>query len=595
MKKLKHNMNIEENQTTQTTMEAAQELYESLPSVDRYYLVNDHELASTELKDFTVSVTREEFAGDENDFRMVATVHHTSGVHVNGTLLDLNKIIKGFETRGINISKSQAILIKELMQDAMIRAIKSHMEFCTYRHILTGWKNGVYYGHGVVGKDIQSTYAGRLLNKSGTLEGWVDAVNQFIVPHVIPSVAMAASFAGIIREKIVDLRANTELMINLVGAPASGKTSLTQIVQTIFTDPYSIIKFNGTLNSRQAMLGERGPMVGCVDDIMQIKGLNRPIDVINMIFQLIDGTTRGRLNLDGSIQKQQSYYGAIIISATSSILMKTVRTDMGQARRLIELKIKSQNDVANSPDDYANMIKAFRENYGHAAEVFAKEVLNLGDQFIMDRFNELKDDYLACGTKALATRYAMISLCAEIAAQSLGINFDLDAIKKHLIMVCKRTNGMFTKRSITIDPLDVEDIIRDYILANPDYFPYGTVKQDDVHKCLGNITVKHGITRVFIPNISLCDGDFERDTVFDSILQGVDPSDIVNDCPMLVVDNLDEIKDYLREAGILQCESKKQKRFTSKGTVISGGKQVHGDKLIIEDFNFGRFNNNMIA
>ena len=253
------------------------------------------------------------------------------------------------------------------------------------------------------------------------------------------------------------------------------------------------------------------------------------------------------------------------------------------------LYIKSQDDVANSPDDYANMIKAFMENYGHAAEAFAQEVLNLGDQYIMDRFNKLKNDYLACGTNALATRYAMISLCAEIAAQSLGINFDLDAIKKHLIMVCKRTNGMFTKRSITIDPLDVEDIIRDYILANPDYFHSGKIEAEaDAQKYLGIIEVNGGRYRVFIPNTTLCKGDFDRDDVFNGILQKADPSDIINCGPMKAIDNLDEIMEFLRDVGIMHCDSKKQKRFTGKATAISGGTQVHGHKIILEDFNWGR-------
>lgn len=271
---------------------------------------------------------------------------------------------------GVNVEFDDFSNYEKMVHEVNEEANRQGNTFVMWEHQCTGWHtikgHRVYLGADSVGMtdgavshfDNTGISVNRQIKKAGTLNGWVSAVEKFVLGRRINEAVIAASFAGILRGLYPDEAFSKHgLIINIFGDSGNGKTTLVKATHSIFCSPDSFQNYNGTTNAIMQTIAERGEMVSAVDDICQGDSKN----ILDLIFNISSGNGKNRCKSSGSTRQPQQFYGTILTSNITPILHLTGE-NVGQLRRVIEVGVTETDKIAESGAEADAMTAAFDAN-----------------------------------------------------------------------------------------------------------------------------------------------------------------------------------------------------------------------------------------
>ena len=568
--------------------------YPDRPSIYTF-VVDGHELSCVEHPEFKVSVENTITKDNKNILKKII-IKHKSGTVIETVPSKLDDVYDKFKDAGVLNSFD----LQPVVEYAIKLSNDLSKDYASTYHHMIGW-------HTIMGKDvcllanavgeINSTYRGDMkVTKMGTLDGWAEVVNEYIVNSDLSSTAMAASFAGLIRQRYSRLAVDTQLVINLVGASSRGKTTLTRACHSIYGDPREILNYSGTMNDRTKRFALRGCMVSSIDDILQMNEFkncstsNLGNKISSTIFQMASGESRSRLGQYGELQHKEVYQGTILTSSTKPMMAMTGKDD-GQASRLIELKLTKDQIITKDATEAKAIDNAFDANHGHAAEKFAEGLLEMSEADIISMYDKIHDYFMSeLSMSRQANRFSMIILCAELCNQFIGTKFDVESMSRYLISVGNKIHKSFSSIVEPIDAEEVEDLVADYLAKYPEFFHEGKLnKTSELENYLGIYDVvdeDHVFLRIPIfsekKKIFNDEGDLlRRADVFPYIILGVEPEKILDTDNAYklpnVPDNYHEVLSFLKERNILFFDGGKHK---GRDTFVKGV-QLHCVKVCI--------------
>lgn len=495
---------------------------------------------------------------------------------------DIAKLVKKLANAGVILSTSFRANFDDAINAVNAAANQPANGFVTWQHRCTGWytiKGGkVYLGADSVGMsggivshfDNTGISMNRQIKKAGTLEGWVDAVEKFIVGKRINEAVMAASFAGILRGLYPDEPFSKQgLVLNIYGESGNGKTTLIRAAHSIFSSPDTFQSYNGTVNAIMQTIAERGEMVSAVDDICQGGSKN----ILDLIFNAASGIEKNRCQNVGKTRHQRGFYGTILTSNVTPILRLTGE-NVGQLRRVIEVGITDTDKIAESGADADAMTAAFDANYGHAAEQFALTLLNGASleeiRGLYTGYYKAADGKVANG---LQNKLALVLVCAEICNRAFfkaeGQKFDVQGMLEYLVEVCQESAARFVYPAASVQLSGLTERLKYYFVENKVFLHKGRfTESEDRSKWLGAyMASSKGDITVYIPDT----GNYEG--TFDAILAGFKPEDILGQDQKPVVDGKSvnaALHNLKNEMSVLQA---RVKGFKKNVIMEHGGKQ----------------------
>ena len=495
---------------------------------------------------------------------------------------DYSKIIKKLANIGVVLSTSFRANFDDVINAVNAAANKLENGFVTWEHRCTGWHtikgSEVYLGADSVGMpdgtvshfDNTGISVNRQIKKAGTLDGWVAAVDKFILGKRINETVLAASFAGILRGCYPDEPFSKQgLLLNIYGESGNGKTTLVRAAHSIFSSTNSFQNYHGTANAIMQTLAERGEMVSAIDDVCQ--GGNK--NILDIIFNAASGIEKNRCQNGGKTRQQKAFCGTIITTNVTPILRLTGE-NVGQLRRVLEVGITDTDKITDSGAEADEMIAAFDANYGHAAEQFARTLLE------KISLQEIRELYTSCYKAAdgkvangLQNKLALILVCAEICNRAffanVGHEFDTEAMLDYLIAACQKSAQRFVYPAASVQLGGLVERLKEYITKNKKLFHNGRfMTGDDRRAWLGAyMTDSKGNVTVYIQDTGDCEGTFE------AILAGFKPEDILDHEQKPVVDGGSvnaALHNLKNEQHVLQARAKGYK----KNVIMEhGGKQ----------------------
>lgn len=437
---------------------------------------------------------------------------------------------------GVNVEFDDFSNYEKMIREVNEEANRQGNTFVMWEHQCTGWHtikgHRVYLGADSIGMpdgavshfDNTGISVNRQIKKAGTLSGWVSAVEKFVLGRRINEAVIAASFAGILRGLYPDEAFSKHgLIINIFGDSGNGKTTLVRAAHSIFSSPDCFQNYHGTANAIMQTLAERGEMVSAIDDVCQ--GGNK--NVLDLIFNISSGNGKNRCKSSGSTRQPQQFYGTILTSNITPILHLTGE-NVGQLRRVIEVGVTETDKIAESGAEADAMTAAFDANYGHAAEHFAKTLL---DGISLEEIRGLYAGYCKAAdgkvANGLQNKLALILVCAEICNRAFfkaeGQKFDVHGMLEYLILVCQESAARFIYPAARVQLNGLVERLKGYIIKNKEFFHKGRFTESDYRsKWLGAyMASSKGDITVYIPDTSDCEG------TFDAILAGFAPEDIL--------------------------------------------------------------------
>ena len=449
---------------------------------------------------------------------------------------DIAKLVKKLANAGVIISTSFRANFDDAINAVNAAANNTENGFVTWEHRCTGWNtvkgSKVYLGADSIGmprgvvSHFDNTGIGmnRQIRKAGTLDGWVSAVDKYILGKRINETIMAASFAGILRGCYPDeMFSKQGILVNIFGASGNGKTTLVKAAHSIFSSPDTFQNYNGTANSLIQTLAERGEMVSAVDDVCQGGGKN----ILDIIFNAASGIEKNRCKNNGKTRQQRGFCGTILTSNVTPILRLT-GDNVGQLRRIIEVGITEADKNARSGAEADAMTAAFDTNYGQAAEQFARTLL---EKISLQEIRDMYSKYYAAAdgkvANGLQNKIALILTCAEICNRAFfkeaEQKFDVQDMLAYLILACQESAARFIYPAASIQLNGLVEGLKTYFVKNKSYLHKGRfTESEDRSKWLGAyMTGSKGDITIYIPDIG------EQEGTFDAILAGFAPEDIL--------------------------------------------------------------------
>ena len=495
---------------------------------------------------------------------------------------DIAKLVKKLANAGVILSTSFRANFDDAINAVNAAANKLENGFVTWEHRCTGWHTikgeKVYLGadsvglHGGVVSHFDNTNIGvnRQIKKAGTLDGWVSAVDKFILGKRINEAVIAASFAGILRGLYPDEAFSKQgIVLNIFGESGNGKTTLVRAAHSIFSSPDTFQNYNGTANALIQTVAERGEMVSAIDDICQGGKKN----VLDLIFNAASGIEKNRCQNNGKSRHQKEFCGTILTSNVTPILRLTGE-NVGQLRRVIEVGVTDTDKIAESGTEADAMTAAFDANYGHAAEKFA---LTLLDGISLEEIREMYNRYYKTAdgkvANGLQNKIALVLVCAEICNQAFfmaaGQKFDVQGMLEYLVATCQESAQRFVCPAASVQLNGLVKRLKSFFVENKAFLHKGRfVTGDDRSAWLGAyMTGSKGDITVYIPDTGDCEG------TFDAILAGFKPEDILGQDQKPVVDGKSvnaALHNLKNEMSVLQA---RVKGFKKNVIMEHGGKQ----------------------
>ena len=495
---------------------------------------------------------------------------------------DHAKIVKKLTNAGVILSTSFRSNIEDAINAVNAAANNTENDFVTWEHRCTGWHTikgeKVYLGAdsvevsgGVVSHfDNTGISVNRQIRKAGTLDGWVDAVDKYILGKRINEAIMAASFAGILRGLYPDEPFSKQgIILNIFGESGNGKTTLVKAAHSVFSSPNCFQRYHGTANAIMQTLAERGEMVSAIDDVCQ--GGNK--NILDIIFNVASGVEKNRCQSVGKTRQQRGFCGTILTSNVTPILRLTGE-NVGQLRRVIEVGVTETDKIAESGADADAMTAAFDANYGHAAEQFALTLLN---GVSLEEIRGLYTGYYKAAdgkvANGLQNKLALVLVCAEICNRAFfkaeGQKFDVQGMLEYLVEVCQESAARFIYPAASVQLSGLVERLKGYITQNKKLFHKGRFTAGDNRSdWLGvYMASSKGDITVYIPDT----GNYEE--TFDAILAGYGPEDILWQDQKPVVDGKSvniALNNLKNEQHVLQARAK---GFKKNVIMEHGGKQ----------------------
>ena len=247
--------------------------------------------------------------------------------------------------------------------------------------------------------------SGQPISPKGTLLDWKREIASRAKGNSLIMFAICASFAGSLT-KLANVGSGG---FHFWGAPRCGKTILVQAAASVWgngSDPQihssktSIRKWNATGNALEATAQLHNDIVLCLDEIGE---LDNPQDLNRLIYSLVGGSPKGRMQDVGGL-RAQAFWHIMLLStgelSTEAVLKSAGFTKRGgQTHRLPDIRVDAlENGIVERDDvdpvDFTNQLKrACSLHYGTAGPVFVhyliKSIQEKGYQEFVNEVSEL--------------------------------------------------------------------------------------------------------------------------------------------------------------------------------------------------------------
>lgn len=285
------------------------------------------------------------------------------------------------------------------------------------------------------------------LKKAGSIQPCIEICNKVMknkaYTQIIIAASLASAIAGALNLKTV--------IINIEGKSSQGKSTIMMLCSSFWSnkeDTRITTSWYNTDNALISMLNDNEGVLFTIDDTS--KGERK--DYTPIIYDIENGTSKGRLNRMFELDNQVSWHTIVISSSEGSLFAKCDETKKGLLRRLIELKVYP-GDLVDNADTVAEINSVIDANYGHLGVQFVNNMIADGlhdNEFegLTKLYNEEKSSLQGkVGEdgiqKGIAEKLAPILLAAKLAKKYLGLKFNVEEIEDVLIDTIKENADKF--------------------------------------------------------------------------------------------------------------------------------------------------------
>ena len=365
--------------------------------------------------------------------------------------------------------------LKELKDDILtyLSYAIHYKELFRYNYSTIGWDRATFdnktrifrYNHiisnnvdikGLIKEKYRELYSPSvdILNE-GLEENWRSFTIHLMNNHVYDSLLFSVGISGLIRQ-ILTFTKETNLNINIMGQPGSGKSTIGHYILSFFGNPTLLEGASiDTENAAERIRAER-PVLPYVLDERMLRFYNdsenkQKTELLLEVFREYEGKEKERLGKQYENSVGQRIYGPIISSSVESMLETLLQTgeDLGQYRRFIEFNIgKAEDEILFNAEEAVRAEELANSSYGYGVKYIAEYMLyrfKTDDNYFNNQFRDItafvnekiiKEQELQKmrGLTSSSMRFALVILSYRVLRESILYSLYAEIIKRKEII-----------------------------------------------------------------------------------------------------------------------------------------------------------------
>ena len=299
----------------------------------------------------------------------------------------------------------------------------------------------------------------------GTYARWRESMDYLNKPEF--ELHAFASMSGF-GSPLMCYTSTSGVAVSLFGKSGNAKTGAMYAGLSMFGNPKNLSVVASTDNGLMGRyLGLHSLMFG-LDEI----GDKKPEELGKLIHSISHG--KAKIRMQGSINAEREYemsasmIGMFTTNHTIYGKLEGIKANPdGEAARLIELHIHKPTLLEKEGRLGSYIFDAFNFNYGHAGPMFIKEVIRLGDNYVLDHIAKWNEKFISDFGEHTQYRFYqnLVSAnfgAAEIANEHGIVAYELDRIYHETVraMIDIRDNVVKVNRT------DYQSLLGDFINKN---------------------------------------------------------------------------------------------------------------------------------
>lgn len=306
-----------------------------------------------------------------------------------------------------------------------------------------------YRANKLIGRQ-KAEYIGRYdVRKYGTYEAWKKLVEKQVVGNSVLEIVLIAALSAVVNGIVSPKVGCGNPIIHLCYASGKGKSTALMLAASTAGRPFEgevkeydangdpvVYKsiYQSWSSTDNAMITTQAGNRGVVTVLNEL-GKSFTRNMVNLVFDLSEGTDKNRLNSEMKSYISENYTTTFISCGESSLIDKCKVKYEGLAIRVMEIN----KPITKSAEQAREITRTVKENGGFAAPMLAKHIIkNGGVDYVMDIYNRwvetLQEEIINTpSAERFVEKFAALFMAtAEIATDALGIKFDIQGVHDYL-------------------------------------------------------------------------------------------------------------------------------------------------------------------
>ena len=299
----------------------------------------------------------------------------------------------------------------------------------------------------------------------GTYARWRESLDYLNTPEF--ELHAFASMSGL-GSPLMSYTSTSGVAVSLFGKSGNAKTGAMYAGLSMFGNPKNLSVVQATDNGLTGRYLELHNLMFGLDEI----GDKKPEDLGRLIHNVSHGKAKIKMQASVNAEREYEMSASMIAMFTTNHTiygkLENIKANPdGEAARLIEFHVHKPSLLEKEGRLGKYIFDAFNYNYGHAGPMFIKEIIRLGDNYVLDHMGKWEEKFISDFGEHTQYRFYQNLIAANFGAAAIANEHEITGYKLDMIYH-ETVRAMIDIRDnvVKVNRTDYQSLLGDFVNRN---------------------------------------------------------------------------------------------------------------------------------
>ena len=299
----------------------------------------------------------------------------------------------------------------------------------------------------------------------GTYARWRESLDYLNTPEF--ELHAFASMSGL-GSPLMSYTSTSGVAVSLFGKSGNAKTGAMYAGLSMFGNPKNLSVVQATDNGLTGRYLALHNLMFGLDEI----GDKKPEDLGRLIHNVSHGKAKIKMQASVNAEREYEMSASMIAMFTTNHTiygkLENIKANPdGEAARLIEFHVHKPSLLEKEGRLGKYIFDAFNYNYGHAGPMFIKEIIRLGDNYVLDHMGKWEEKFISDFGEHTQYRFYQNLIAANFGAAAIANEHEITGYKLDMIYH-ETVRAMIDIRDnvVKVNRTDYQSLLGDFVNRN---------------------------------------------------------------------------------------------------------------------------------